>query len=211
MVDESDYILDDCVGRVLKVLRRLVVGINHSLDGAVEQRFSSRGILHEVEDEDVVEVAVDLVHVFEVDPVVQLCEFEDDFDDFGFVVAAEAAVGSSTEDSFAALEDEVWANRVLRLVESLVEGLLLGQKDYCSVVFQAAWRRVATLLNSVDDVSPDVWRVVTVEVNDLLLLSLRLSVLIGTCCVHFKIPKVRGLTMPFLRHGLSKLSAANIF
>lgn len=125
MIDKSDYIFNNRVGRILEVVRCLIISVDHTCDGAVEERFGSRCVLHEVEHQHVVEVTINLVHVFEVDAVVQLGELQNDFDDLGFVVSAEAAVGSPTEDSLAALEDQVRANRVLSLVESLVKWLLL--------------------------------------------------------------------------------------
>ena len=120
----------------------------------------------------------------------QFGELEDHFDYLGFVVTAEAPVSSPTKNSFAALEDQVRANRVLRSVKALVIRFLLRQEHYCSVILERTGRSVAILLYSVDDVSPHVRRIVPVQVNDLLLLRLAslltVSVCFGPQSTHFR-------------------------
>ena len=125
MVYKFDYIFDYRIWWVLEVLWSLIIRVYHPVNCAIEQRLYPRRVFHEVENKHVIKVAVNLVHVLEVDSVVQLGKFENDFYHFRLVVAAQTAMGSATEDSFTALEDKVWADWILCSVKCLVEWLLL--------------------------------------------------------------------------------------
>ena len=67
----------------------------------------------------------------------------------------------SLEYAVAAFKDQVRADGILLIIESLVEGLLLWQKDDCAEIVV-----LTRLPDRVTDVSPDVWCVVAVEVDD---------------------------------------------
>ena len=82
-------------------------------------------VLHEIEEEYVIEETVHLFLVFEVDAVVQLGELEDNLDCLRLVGAAETSVRLSAENSLAALEDEMRTDRVFVIVELFREWFLL--------------------------------------------------------------------------------------
>ena len=57
-------------------------------------------------------------------------------------------------------------DRVFAPVQSLVKALLLGQKHYCSVVILLTWGTVTALNHCALDVSPHVWSIVAIKVDD---------------------------------------------
>ena len=75
----------------------------------------------------------------------------------------------SAEDSFAALEDEMRTDGVLFAVLCHIPIVLLfGQKDHCAEI---AFETLLTMFgvisqNGVPNVAPNVWRVVSVQIND---------------------------------------------
>jgi len=120
----------------------------------------ARGILHEVEEKNVVKVGSHLLFVVEVEVVVEFGELQQDLHGLWLVIAGETAMLLSVENALAALEDEVGADGVLRRVQCLVECLLLWKQDYRAAVF-----RLASLVHCALDVTPDIGRVVPVQVD----------------------------------------------
>ena len=108
---------------------------------------------------------MNLLLILKVEIVVQLGELQDDLYGLRFVISGEAAVLSSLENSVAALEDQVRADRVLASVETLVETLLLGKQHDRAVLLRPA-RLQAELLDGPLNVTPNVRRVVSVQVDD---------------------------------------------
>lgn len=84
-IDEFDHTVNDFIQWNSKVLWRCVVSVHHPLDCLGQQWLGSGGVLHEVEDEDVVEVTANLLLVVEIDAIMKFGEFEDDFNSFGLV------------------------------------------------------------------------------------------------------------------------------
>ena len=68
----------------------------------------------------------------------KLGKFEDNLDSLRLVVARKAPVLPALKNPRAALVDEMRANRVLSLVEALVEAFLLGKEDDGTVVLRPA-------------------------------------------------------------------------
>jgi len=167
VVNETNHVVDDFIRGILEVFRGRVVRVHHALEGLGKQGLGARLVLHEIEHEHVVEVALHLLHVTEVSPIVKLCKLEHNLDYLRFVVSRETAVSLAVKNTLAALENEVGANRVLRAVQAEVEGLLLGQQNDSSVVVLFARGSVAVLFNGSLDVGPYIRRVVPVQVNDL--------------------------------------------
>lgn len=169
LVDQSDHFIYGRVRGRLKILGGFVVCFNHAGECLLEEGLGPLVVLHEVEDQDLVKVAVDLLHVLEVKAIVQLGKLEDHIDHLRLVGTVQATVLLPVEDALAALEDQVGANWVLCAVESRVPWLLLRQKHNCGVVLAASGVRI---YNGVTDVAPNIGRIVSVEVdNRLLLLS----------------------------------------
>lgn len=75
LVNKSDHFVDDIVRWHSKVLRRLVVASYHAIDCCLEQGLAPAAILHEVEEEDVVEEGADLLLIIEVKMVVKFRKF----------------------------------------------------------------------------------------------------------------------------------------
>ena len=76
------------------------------------------------------------------------------------------------KNAFAALVDQVRADRVFRAVEGFIKRLLFRQKDHSAVVSWRVWRCVAISVNCVDYVAPHVRCVVAVQVDYLLHVTL---------------------------------------
>ena len=125
LVNQSDHFIDDIVGWHSKVLRRLVVASYQAIDGCLEQGLAPATILHEVEEEDVVEVGADLLLIIEVEMVVKFRKFQHNLYSFRLISAGEAAMLLSLEYSVAALKDKVRADGIFHPVEALVPILLL--------------------------------------------------------------------------------------
>ena len=72
------------------------------------------------------------------------------------------------ENSVAALEDEMWADRVLSMVQALIESLLLREEHDGAVVLRQAGsgRSIAALIDSLLNIAPNIRRIVSIEVND---------------------------------------------
>jgi len=139
----------------------------------------ARVIFHEVEEQDVVEERVHLSFIFEVDPVVQLGELQDYLNGFGFVIPRQTAVALAVEDAFAALVDQVGTYWILSPVQSLVKRLLFRKQHHGSVVTWVSRSRVAAVVNCTYNITPNVWSVVPVKVNDVLSTSRLLVFIIG--------------------------------
>lgn len=137
-VDELDDHVNDLVRRNSKVFWRRIIGIDHARDSLGEEGLLAIRVLHEVQTEHVIEVGAHLVLIVKVKVIVQLGEFEDNFDGLGLVVPREATMLPALKNSRATLVDEVGANRVLSLVEALVKALLLGQEDHSTIVLRFA-------------------------------------------------------------------------
>lgn len=101
----------------------------------------------------------------EVEVVVQLGKLQDHLDGLGLVVARETAMLPSFENAIAALEDQVRTDRIFPAVKSLIESLLLGQKNHCAVVLRLTLTTETALKHSTLDVSPHVGRIVTVKID----------------------------------------------
>ena len=107
--------------------------------------------------------------VLETEPVVKFGKFENYFDGLRLVSSRQTPMLFPTEDSFAALENKMWTNWVLFAVLSHIPIVLLfGQKDNCAEI---AFKVLLTLFgvvaqNGVPYVSPNVWRVVSVQIHD---------------------------------------------
>lgn len=72
---------------------------------------------------------------------------------------------SALENSVAALEDQVGADRILCLIQALVEALLLGEEHDCAMVLlQTSF--YASLIDCLLNVTPDIRCVVSVEVDN---------------------------------------------
>ena len=112
-VNQGDYTVDGFIGGHAEILGCRVISIDESLDGLGEQWLLPAAVLHEVEEEDVVEEGAHLHLIMEVEIVVQLGELQDHFDSFRLILTGKTAVLSAFENSIAALEDEVRADWVL--------------------------------------------------------------------------------------------------
>ncbi len=110
------------------------------------------------------EVAVNLIHVFEIKSVVQLSKLKNDVDDFWLIWAVETAMLFSVEYALAALEDEVGTNWVFCSICWFLPRLLFWQQNNCRVVLCSREPRVR-FFDCVSDISPHVWSIVTIEVN----------------------------------------------
>ena len=125
-INKFDHTVNDIIGGHSKVLWRTVVGVDHSLNCLEQQRLRPGGVLHEVEDEDVVEVTTNLLLIVEIGAIMKFSKFEYYFDRFWLVFSRKASMLFAVENSFTAFIDQMWANGVLSLVEGLVKVLLLG-------------------------------------------------------------------------------------
>ena len=79
--------MNHLIGGHAKVFWCRIVSTNQASDGLRQQWLAPTSILHEVQKEDVVEVASDLRLVMEVEIVVEFGELEHHFDCLGFVVS----------------------------------------------------------------------------------------------------------------------------
>jgi len=111
-----------------------------------------------------VEVAVNLIHVFEIKAIVQLSKLKNDVDDLWLIWAVETAVLFSVENALAALEDEVGTNWVFCSVCWFLPRLLFWKQHNCRVVLRPCEPRVR-VFDCVSDISPHVWSIVTIEIN----------------------------------------------
>jgi len=73
--------------------------------------------LKKVKSNKVIKVLAEGIVAIEVNSIVQLCKFENDFDNFRLVFAGKAAVTFSAKDSLDAFVDHMWANRIKSVVE----------------------------------------------------------------------------------------------
>lgn len=78
-IDKFNHTLNHIIGGHSKVFWGTVIGVNHPLDCLGQQWLRSGRVLHEVEDEAVVEVTANLLLVVEVGAIMKLGEFENDF------------------------------------------------------------------------------------------------------------------------------------
>lgn len=108
-----------------------------------------------------VEIAVDLVHVVEVEAVVQFRELKDNVDNFRLVGAVQTAVFLAIENALTALVDEVGANRVFGNVGRFVPLLLLRKQHHSLVVDLCPVR----FHDCVADVAPDIGRIIPVQID----------------------------------------------
>lgn len=76
------------------------------------------------------------------------------------------------KNAFAALVNQMGADRVLRTVESFVKRLLFWQENHGAVVSWRVRSSIAASVNCIDYVAPDVRCVVAVQVDYLLYVTL---------------------------------------
>jgi len=95
--------------------------------------------------------------------IMKLCELQNDFNGFRLIWAWETSMFFAVENSFTAFVNQMWADWILRLIQSLVEGLLLWQQDDRSEVWQLPRSSVTIFLDSPLDVIPHIRRVIPVE------------------------------------------------
>ena len=134
-----------------------------------------------------VEVAVNLIHVFKIKSIVQLSKLKDDVDDLGFIRTVETTMLFAVKNTLAALEDEMWTNRVLFAVCWFLPRFLFREQYNCRVIFSSCLARV-WLFDCVSDISPDIRSIVAIEVNQtfvyillILLNSIPVSKLVRVC------------------------------
>ena len=131
-----------------------------------QQWLGSGGVFHEVEDEDVIEVATNLLLVVEIGAIMKFSEFKNHFYSFGLVFSGQTSVLFAVENSLAAFVDQMWTDWVLCPVQGPIEVLLLGKEDDSAEVGEFAGLRVTVFLHGALDVIPDIRGVIAVEVND---------------------------------------------
>ena len=173
LINEIDDHLNCLVRGHSKILWCRVVGINQTCQCLRKEGLAPFRVLHEVEAQDVVEIGMHLVLIVKVKIIVQLCKLQYHFNGFGLVITWKATMLSAFENSVAALEDEVWADWVLLVVQALVKLFLLGEEDYCAILLGQAscgWI-LATFIYSSLDITPNVRRIVSIEVDDCFLCS----------------------------------------
>ena len=165
VVHQANHVINHFIRGHAEILWRRIVSVYHARDCCWQQRLAATGILHEVQEEDVVEITLYLGVIVEVEVVVQLGKLQYHLDGLGLVVSRKTAMLPSFENPIATLEDQVRTDRVFGAVKSFIEGLLLGQKHHCAVVFGLTWGTETALKHCALDVSPDVWRIVTVQID----------------------------------------------
>lgn len=103
------------------------------------------------------------------------------------------------KNAFAALVNQMGADRVLRTVESFVKRLLFWQENHGAVVSWRVRSSIAASVNCIDYVAPDVRCVVAVQVDDLLMVSLVFSLVWMTIFIctkrHFILVKIYWLNI----------------
>lgn len=125
MINELDDVLDDFIGGNAKVYWRRIESINKALYGSRRQLL----VLFIFRPDDVVDVQAGVkvclqqLLVVEVQIVVELGELEDDFDDFGLIVAAQTTVLPPGENPLTALVSESRTDWVPARVPTAVETL----------------------------------------------------------------------------------------
>lgn len=107
--------------------------------------------------------------VVQVHAVVELGEFEEHFDDLGLVVTAQAVMLGAAEYPLNALVDHFWADRILAVVQAGIERrVLLRQNENSFELLRLLFE--ICFLDCVLYIGPNVRSVVSIQVNDLLLL-----------------------------------------
>lgn len=135
LIDEANDFVDCLFAGHSEVLWRPIIRPNDAFKSLGEQRLASGRVLHEIEEHDFVEVGTYLCLIIKVEVVVKLGEFEDDLDCLRLVGSRKASMLLSLEDAVAALENEVWADRVSHAILTLVPLLLLGDEHNRAEVF----------------------------------------------------------------------------
>jgi hypothetical protein len=99
-----------------KVLWSIVICLNHTFKRLFHKRLSSFSILHEIKDNHVIKVCMNLVQIVEVKAIVKFRKFKYHVHHLRLICAVEAAMFLSIENSLAALKNKVRTNWVSFLV-----------------------------------------------------------------------------------------------
>ena len=92
-------------------------------------------------------------------------KFQNYLDSFGLVGTRKASVLFTVENSFTTFVNQVWADGIFVLVESLVEVFLFGQQHDSSIVGIMTGSDITTFEYCILDVRPHVWSVISIEVD----------------------------------------------
>ena len=95
----------------------------------------------------------------------QFSKFEYDFNSFWLVCRRQTTMLFAAKNSFTALKDQMWADRIESIVQCLVPTLLLGQKNHGSEILLLSLSQITVFLDCLFDVSPDIRRIISVEVD----------------------------------------------
>jgi hypothetical protein len=159
--------------------------------------------LQEIQSHKVIKVCPENIVVRKIKTVIQFSKFQDNLHNLGLASGAEACVVLSPEDTFDTFINHLWADWILSMVFAWIKVRMhLGDNQHSFEVLHIF--RTEGFGDCALNVHPDIWSIVSIEVNDLFFIG------VIFWCITLKCDGVQIILIGFATDDINGLVHADL-